>query len=255
MQMQSKFGTHGGPAVQRAKSGLRHPGAADCCVPLDSGSLHDLFSPVNQMCSMADLVLKKYRGTLDSEAEILFGFIQGSAGRVQNLMGGLRTYMQVAGSGVPFQRCDGDSILAEALTSARPAIDLSGASVTYDPLPDLYCDPTQISYTFAALIDNAIKFRGECKPEVRIRVKVEGDRFLYSFRDNGIGIDPRHHESIFGVFKRIHNDAYPGQGVGLAIAKKIVEGHGGRIWVESSLGHGANFLLTLPKAEDDGLDV
>ena len=224
-----------------------------CCVPLDSGSLHDLLSPVNQMCTMADMVVQKYRGTLDSEAEVLFGFLQGSASRLQNLLSGLQNYTQTVGSRNPSRRCDANLLLAAALELVRPAIDRSGAQVTHDALPGLYCDPTQISQTFANLIDNSIKFRGESRPEIHVSAQADGDAWIYSFRDNGMGIDPRHSERIFGVFKRIHNDGYPGAGVGLAIAKKIVEGHGGRIWVESALGRGATFRLALPKAETGGI--
>jgi light-regulated signal transduction histidine kinase (bacteriophytochrome) len=242
--------TPAGTAHQPAATSLRQAAYGDGCVQLDSGSLHDLLSPVNQICSMADLVLKKYRNTLDSEAEVLFGFIQGSANRLQNLLGGLRTYAQTVGTRGPFRRCDGNSLLAAALALVRPAIDQSGALVTHGPLPELYCDPSQISSTFACLIDNSIKFRGQSRPEIHISAGAEGDTLVYCFRDNGIGIDPRHRESIFGVFKRIHNDAYPGAGVGLAIAKKIIEVHGGRIWVESALEQGATFFLVLPKAEN-----
>jgi light-regulated signal transduction histidine kinase (bacteriophytochrome) len=226
---------------------------ATCCVPLDSASLHDLLSPANQMCTMADLLLQKYRGTLDSDAEVLFGFIRGSANRLQNLLGGLRTYTQTVGSPGPFRRCDANSLLAAALELVRPAIDQTGALVTHDLLPELSCDPTQITYTFASLIDNSIKFRGASTPEIRVFAREDRDTWVYSFRDNGIGIDPRYSERIFGVFKRIHNDVYPGAGVGLAIAKKIVEGHGGRIWVESALEQGATFHLALPKAEIGGI--
>jgi light-regulated signal transduction histidine kinase (bacteriophytochrome) len=235
------------PAVQRDGAGLQHPAFGDGSIQLDSGSLHDLLSPVNQMCAMADLILNKYRGTLDSEAEVLFGFIQGSASRLQNLVNGVRTYTQAVGSRRQFRFCDANSLLASALALVQPAIDRSGAVVTHDPLPELYCDSAQICYTFGSLIDNSIKFRAESRPEIHVSARAESDSWVYSFRDNGIGIDPRHRESIFGVFKRIHNDAYPGAGVGLAIARKIIDGHGGRIWVESALEQGATFFLALPK--------
>ena len=236
MQSESEALTMAGQEAYPTKGG-------EWCVKLDSGSLHDLLGPVNQICSMSDLMLQKYRGTLDSEAEALFGFIQGSASRLQNLVGGLRTYIQTVGSHSPFRLCDANSLLATAMAMVGPAIDRSGAVVTHDPLPELYCDTSQISYTFAGLIDNAIKFRGKSRPQIHISAKARGDAWVYSFRDNGMGIDPRHHERIFGVFRRIHSDAYPGAGVGLAIAKKIIEGHGGRIWVESALEQGAIFFL------------
>jgi len=246
MQSESAALTMAGQEAYPTKCG-------EWCVELDSGSLHDLLGPVNQICSMSDLMLQKYRSTLDSEAEALFGFIQGSASRLQNLVAGLRTYIQTVGSHSPFRLCDANSLLAAAMAMVWPAIDRSGAVVTHDPLPELYCDTSQISYTFAGLIDNAIKFRGESKPEIHVSARTEGGRVAYAFRDNGMGIDPRHRESIFGVFKRIHNDAYPGAGVGLAIAKKIVEGHGGRIWVESALGKGATVFLAFPKSENCGI--
>jgi light-regulated signal transduction histidine kinase (bacteriophytochrome) len=232
-----------------AAAGVRQAACDDDCVPLDSNSMHDLLGPINQVCSMTDLILKKYRGTLDSEAEVLFGFLQGSTNRLQNLVGGLRTYTHTVSSRSPFLRSDANSLLAAALALVRPAIDQSGALVTHGPLPELYCDPPQITYIFASLIDNSIKFRGQSRPEIHISARPEGDTWVYGFRDNGIGIDPRHRESIFGVFKRIHNEAYPGAGVGLAIAKNIIEGHGGRIWVESALEQGATFFLAFPKAE------
>lgn len=226
----------------------------DCCVHLDSGALHDLAGPVNQVCSLADLMLKKYQGKLDSEADVLLGFMRGSASRLQNLLGGLRTYTRTVGSRAPFRRCDSNSLLAAALASIRPAMEESDAVVTHDPLPEIYCDPGQISHTFASLIENSIKFRSELRPEIHVSAFPEADTWVYSVRDNGLGIDPRHHDLIFGVFKRIHNDAYPGAGVGLAIARRIIEEHCGKIWVRSALGQGASFFLALPNLEEDGVN-
>ena len=217
-----------------------------CCIPLDSGSLHDLMGPVNQLCTMADLVLEKYRGRLDDEAETLLGFIRGSAARLQNLVGGLRTYNQIVGGRSPHRLCEGESLLETALALIRAARVQSGAEVTHEFLPPVFCDPMQMSYTFSCLLDNSMKFRGDSKPAIHVSAKEEDSHWIYAFRDNGIGIDPRYSERIFGVFQRIHKDAYPGAGMGLAIAKKIIEGHGGRIWVESALQKGATFFLALP---------
>jgi light-regulated signal transduction histidine kinase (bacteriophytochrome) len=218
-----------------------------CCVHLNFDSLHDLISPVNQMCTVADLILKKYRGTLDHEAEVLFGLIQNSGSRLQNLMAGLGTYMRVVGSGVSYGHCDANALLEGALLSVRKAIDRNGAVVTHDLLPELYCDPAQMMYTLASLIDNSIKFRRECRPEIHVSAISDQRVWVFSVHDNGIGIDPRHRDRIFGVFKRIDNEAYTGAGVGLAIARQIIEQHGGRIWVESKPGLGATFLFTLPR--------
>lgn len=220
----------------------------DGSVQLTAEALHDLVGPVNQLRSMADLLVKRYRGKLDEEGEALCGFIQAAADRVQNLMSGLRTHMRIVGRAQPARDLGADAIVAAATVMIQQAITGSGALVTHDELPEVYCDPTQISFVFASLIENSIKFRSEQPPEIHISARPqENDRVLFSVRDNGIGIDPKDSDRIFGVFKRIHNDAYPGAGIGLPIAKRIIERHGGRISVESQPGHGATFLFTLPK--------
>jgi two-component system, chemotaxis family, sensor kinase Cph1 len=218
-----------------------------CCVPLNSDSLHDLASPVNQMCSMAGLILKKYRGKLDDEANVLFGFMQNSASRLENLMAGLRTYLQVAASGGSYRRCDANALLEGALTSIGQAIDRNGGVVTHDLLPELYCDPSQMVYTLASLIENSIQFRREDRPEIHVSAISEERFWVFSVRDNGIGIDPRFRDRIFSVFKRIDNEKNTGAGVGLAIARHVVELHGGRIWVEAKPGPGATFFFTMPR--------
>jgi len=229
--------------------------AEGCWVHLNFDSLHDLSSPVNQMCSIADLILHKYQGKLDDEADILFGFIQNSTDRLQNLMAGLRLYVQVLSAPSSCRRCDANSVLAGARVTIQTAIDETQAVVTYDPLPELYCDPTQIGYAFASLMENSIKFRGARRPEIHVSATAENDTWVFSVRDNGIGIDPRHAERIFGLFKRLQNEAFPGAGVGLAITRQIVERHGGRIWVESQPGLGATFYFCLPREADPGSKV
>jgi len=216
-------------------------------VRLNADSLHDLMSPVNQICTMTDLILKKHRDSLDDEAQVLFGFIQKAANRLQNLLSGLRTYMQVVGPRAAYRRCDAHALLAGALASIQRAIDENGAVVTHDPLPELSCDPSQIVYTFAGLIQNSIRFRRAARPEIHVSAAADGNAWVFSVRDNGIGIDPRHSERIFSMFKRVDPEAHAGAGVGLAVAKQIVEQHGGRIWVESEPGLGATFFFTLPR--------
>lgn len=218
----------------------------DCYVRLNGDSLHDLMSPVNQMGTLVDLVLRKYRGTLDQEAESLFGLVQSSANRMQNLIAGLRTYMRVAGAPNP-RLCDANDLLAGAQASIQPEIDQSGAVVTHGLLPELYCDPNQIGYAFASLMENSIKFRRERRPEIHVSANAQDNMTVFAVRDNGMGIDPTHCDRIFGLFKRIHNDTHPGTGLGLAITRQIVEQHGGRIWVESQPGFGATFYFSLPQ--------
>ena len=214
---------------------------------LNSDSLHDLSGPVNQIGAMAELVRKRYGSKFDEEAVTLFGFIQESAGRLQNLMAGLRAHMRVlASEGIPCL-CDVNTLLAAAKVSLQPEIDQTDAAVTSDHLPELYCEPRQIEYTLTCLIENAIKFRRETQPEIHVSASLESDAWLFKVSDNGIGIDPRYHARIFGMFKRIDPDTYVGSGAGLAIARQIGEQHGGRIWVESEPGRGATFFFTLPQ--------
>jgi len=218
----------------------------DAWLPLNADALHDLVGPVNQMRSMADLIMKRHRGKLDDEDETLFGLLQTSSDRLQNLLAGVRNYTRIVARREPYRQLDAEAIFAAALATIQPALDRNDAVVTHDALPEVYGDPSQICCIFASLIENSIKFRSQCRPEIHVTAVPCESGWLFSVCDNGIGIDPRHGERIFGVFKRIHNDAYPGAGMGLAIARQIIESHGGRIWVESRLGQGATFFFTLP---------
>jgi light-regulated signal transduction histidine kinase (bacteriophytochrome) len=222
------------------------PTEDDGGVQLNADALHDLVGPMNQMRSMADLLLKKNRGQLDDETEALFGFIQAASDRLQNLVAGLRRHTRIVGQRQPARIFDANTILGGAIAMIQPAIDQNGAQVTHDLLPEVYGDPTQICYVFANLIDNSIKFRSEPPPRIHIAATTEGKAWVFSVRDNGIGLDPKYADRIFGVFKRVYNDAYPGAGMGLPIAKRIIERHGGRMSVESQLGQGAAFFFTLP---------
>jgi light-regulated signal transduction histidine kinase (bacteriophytochrome) len=218
-------------------------------VQLNSDSLHDLIGPVNQLRTMTELLLKRHRAELGDEGQSLCGFIQEAADRLQNLMSGMSTHMRVVGRCGPACDFGAGAIVAAARAAIGQTIERNDALVTHDELPDVYCDPTQISYVFASLLENSIKFRSERRPEIHITASPEaGDRTLFSVRDNGIGIDPKHIDRIFGAFRRIHHDVYPGAGMGLPIAKRIIERHGGRISVESNLGEGATFFFTLPNA-------
>ena len=217
----------------------------DCYVRLNGDSLHDLMSPVNQIGTLVGLILEKHRSTLDPEAETLFGFVQSSASRLQNLIAGLGTYVRVAGAPSPGRLCDSNKLLAGAQASIQSEIERNGAVVTHDPLPEIYCDPNQIGYVFASLMENSIKFRRERRPEIHVSATARDNVWVFAVRDNGIGIDPRHRDRVFGLFKRFQNDAYPGTGVGLATARQIVEQHGGRIWVESQPDLGATFYFSL----------
>jgi light-regulated signal transduction histidine kinase (bacteriophytochrome) len=150
--------------------------------------------------------------------------------------------------GKPFEPTDCAIIMERTLVNLKVAIEESNAVVTHDPMPTVTADDVQLNQVFQNLIGNAIKFHSEgTQPEVHIGVAQRETSWVFSVRDNGIGIDPQHFERIFMVFQRLHNhQAYPGTGIGLAVCKKIVERHGGRIWVESELGKGTTFFFTLP---------
>ncbi len=230
--------------------------AQGCFVPFHSDTLHDLAGPVNQVCTLLELFRKRRQkrplAVKDADAdakddEVVLDLIHASATRLQNLMTALRTYARVVGSPAEYRQCEGNALLAGALASVGPMAREADALVTHDDLPQLQCDPNQMLYVWTCLVENAIKFRGQNRPEIRISATPHRAGWLFSVRDNGIGIDPRHCESVFHMFKRINGDRYAGGGVGLAIARRIIERHSGSIWLESVLGSGATVFFTLPR--------
>jgi light-regulated signal transduction histidine kinase (bacteriophytochrome) len=147
-----------------------------------------------------------------------------------------------------FSSCE--KVLAEALMNLQVSIEESQAVITQDPLPTVFCDQPQLVQVFQNLIGNSIKFRGRQAPQIHISAKREEREWIFSVCDNGIGLDPKFGERIFEIFQRLHSrTAYSGTGIGLAICKRIVQRHGGRIWVESKPGEGATFYFTLPVKE------
>jgi len=219
----------------------------DDFVPLYRDSLHDLASPVNQICTLFDLYRRRQRQQAHGEEDVVLNLIHVSAARLQTLIAALNDYARMTGGPCERRSCEGAVLVAGALGSLDAAIRESGAQVTHEPLPSLFCDPSQVMYAFTSLIDNAIKFRGKAPPEVRISAAERGRDWLIAVRDNGMGIEPRRRESVFHMFSRIHGDQYPGAGGGLAIARRIVEAHGGAIWVESEPGQGSTFYFTIPR--------
>lgn len=221
------------------------PMPEECFVPLYGDSLHDLASPVNQISTMFELFLKRQRKQGSDEDPIL-NLIRGSVVRLQKYVAALQNFDRIAGAPAKPRLCEINGILDMSLNSLDTVIHESNAQVVREELPRIECDPSQLAYVFSSLIDNSIKFRGEASPEIRIAAVTQGDEWLFSVRDNGIGIEPRHRDSVFHMFKRLHGDQYPGAGAGLAITHRIVERHGGRIWVESEPGKGSVFFFTLP---------
>jgi light-regulated signal transduction histidine kinase (bacteriophytochrome) len=150
--------------------------------------------------------------------------------------------------GAGFAPTDADAVLRVALENLQAAIRDAGAEVTHDPLPTVWADATQLIQVFQNLIGNAIKFHGDAPPRVRVSATLNGDDWVFAVADNGIGIDPQYFDRIFVIFQRLHSgDRYPGTGIGLALCQRIVQRHGGRLWVESTPGRGATFYFTMKR--------
>jgi light-regulated signal transduction histidine kinase (bacteriophytochrome) len=166
---------------------------------------------------------------------------------MSKLINDLLTYSRVGRYGKQFELTDIERALDDALANLQVTVQESRVVVTRDPLPTLMADATQLTQVFQNLIGNAIKFRGERPLHVHIGAQEDGNAWRFEVHDNGIGIEPQYFERIFGIFQRLHSRRdYPGTGVGLSLCKKIVERHGGKIWVESQIGQGTSFYFTLP---------
>jgi light-regulated signal transduction histidine kinase (bacteriophytochrome) len=211
---------------------------------------HDLQEPLRMVASFTQLLEQRYRGKLDADADDFIGFAVDGARRMQALVNDLLAYSRVGTRGKELAPTDSEAVLEIALANLKTAMDETGATVTHDPLPTVAADETQLSQVFQNLVGNARKFRGTEAPRVHVSAQPEDGQWRFSVRDNGIGIDPKHAERIFVIFQRLHaRPEYPGTGMGLAISKRIVERHGGRIWVESELGKGATFYFTIRAVE------
>lgn len=208
---------------------------------------HDLQEPLRAITGYIQLLERRYGDKLGDDASKFISQAIAAANRMKSLIEALLAYSRVGRRGKAFAQTDCSKIVAHTLLSLSMIIEESQASVTYDALPTVMGDGSQLGQLFQNLISNAIKFRGEETPSVHISAEPEGDCWLFSVRDNGIGIEPQYAERIFLIFQRLHTRAeYPGTGIGLAMCKKIVEHHGGRIWLESESGQGTTFFFTLP---------
>lgn len=211
---------------------------------------HDLQEPLRTVTGFAQLLGRRYQGRLDAEADEFIGFITSGVARMKSLIEDLLAYSRVQREHEAAGVVALDAVLATALANLRGAIEAAGATVTHTALPELAVDQRQFAQLFQNLIGNAIKFRGEAAPLVHLNVEARETDWLFSISDNGIGIDAQSAERVFMLFQRLHNrDQYEGNGIGLTICKKIVELHGGRIWVEPTPegGNGTVFQFTLPR--------
>ncbi len=208
---------------------------------------HDLQEPLRTVANFAQLLHKRYRGEFDATADEFIDFIVDGVTRMRGLINDLLAYSRAGTRGRDRVPADCGALLRKALGNLRAAVEESGAQISHDPLPVVRCDGAQITQVFQNLIGNSIKFRNAPPPRIHVAVERAPAEWVFSVQDNGIGIDPQYAGRIFEIFQRLHSQKdYLGSGVGLAIAKKIVERHRGRIWVESQLHQGARFFFTLP---------
>ena len=209
---------------------------------------HDLQEPLRMVSSYTQLVMKRYGERLDGDAKEFMNFVVDGAARMKQLIEDLLAYSRVGTRGKEFKPVPVEQALKRAVTNLRAAIEESGAEITHDALPTVNADEVQLAQLFQNLIGNALKFRGPAKPHVHVSCLEKDDALEFHVGDNGIGIEPQYFERIFMLFQRLHTKGdYPGTGIGLAICKKVVERHGGRLWVESEPGKGSSFNFTLPK--------
>lgn len=209
---------------------------------------HDLKEPLRMVMSYTALLARRYKGKLDSDADEFIGYAVDGAVRMEQLIQDLLLYSRTRIRDWCFKRVDCEVVLARALDNLQTALNETGALVTHDPLPTVKGDDTQLVQVFQNLIGNGIKFRGELTPCIHVSVKDKKKEWVLAVQDNGIGIDPEYADRIFVIFQRLHSRAdYPGNGIGLAICKKVIENHGGRIWLNSMPRKGATFYFTIPK--------
>ena len=207
---------------------------------------HDLKSPVLAIGSLLRLFQRRYTGKLDTEADQFISDARKSALRMEKLISDILAYARAGSQGKSFEPTDCSEALDIALANLKEAVESGNAEIIRDPLPKVMADPIQMVQLFQNLIGNAIKLHGEERPRIHISAKQIEKEWVFSVRDNGIGIPREHKERIFEIFQRLNKDKYQGSGIGLAICKKIVERHGGRIWVESEIGKGSTFYFSIP---------
>lgn len=205
------------------------------------------------VASYLQLISRRYRGKLDANADEFIDFAVDGARRMQALIQDLLSYSRVGTKAKRFELVDTNVIFGIAALNLKIAIDESGGRVTSEPLPSVWADPTQLVQLFQNLIANALKFRGPRIPEVHVSACPCPEGWLFSVRDNGIGIEAQYGDRIFTIFQRLHTrEEYGGTGIGLAVCKKIAERHRGRIWMNSKAGEGTVFHFTIGTTAEDG---
>lgn len=208
---------------------------------------HDLQEPLRAIISFSRLLEDQYKDSLDKNGKEFIYFISEGADRMKILIKDLLAYSRISTHAKPPKIINLEKILKDVLSNLQESIRENGVIISYDELPSLVIDHAQILQLFQNLINNAIKFRREKPPKIHISAKKIEKEWLFSIKDNGIGIDPKYFDGIFKIFQRLHTrDEYPGSGIGLAVCKRIVQRYGGQIWVKSELGKGSTFFFTIP---------
>ena len=209
---------------------------------------HELQEPLRMVERYTRILAEDYKGRLDGQADELLGFAHEGARRLQELIDGLLVFSRLDAPGRPFQRVESADLLQRVLADLAPAIEESGATITHDALPVIEADPGQIVQLLRNLLGNALKFRGAAPLRIHLSATRLRGEWVFAVQDNGVGMAPGEAETVFNLFARLRPEV-PGSGIGLAVCRKVVERHGGRIWVESQPGQGSTFFFTLPLAE------
>jgi light-regulated signal transduction histidine kinase (bacteriophytochrome) len=211
---------------------------------------HDLKEPMRTIASYTQLLSQRYTDRLDDTGQEFLLYVVDAVRRMDALLNDLLSYSQHLGAKpVAFESVNAEAVLMGVLMNLQAAIKEARGTVTHDPLPtDVTADFAQLSQLLQNLVGNALKYRKpDVSPEIHVSAADSDEEWIFSVRDNGVGIEPAYRDQVFGIFKRLHGREYPGTGMGLAICKKIVERLGGRIWVESEPGVGSTFFFTVPK--------
>ena len=212
---------------------------------------HDLQEPLRAIVSFSQLLEDKYHEKLDEDGKEFIHFITDGAKKMNTLIKDLLLYSRITTQAKPSRLTDLEDVVQDALFNLKESIDESEAIITYDKMPVLKIDKTQFIQLFQNLLSNAIKFRSQQPPRIHIGVNRLETEWIFSVKDNGIGIEPKYFSKLFNIFYRLHTkEEYPGTGIGLPICKKIVQRYGGKIWVESRLGKGSTFYFTFKRKKD-----
>jgi light-regulated signal transduction histidine kinase (bacteriophytochrome) len=212
---------------------------------------HDLQSPLRSISGFVQLLQLEYEGKLDEQAQDWIRRTVQSIEQMQTLIRDLLSYSRVDARSRPFTQIAFLDIVNDALTLLDSSIHDSGAQVTWGPLPEIMGDRSQLVQLIQNLIGNGLTYRGDQPPRIHLSAERSGKEWIFSVRDNGIGIEPKYHEQIFEIFRRLHDQKeYPGTGIGLAVCRRVVSRHGGKIWVKSESGHGSTFCFTIPEGTE-----